>query len=130
MEQLLLNLTNYVKQNSTLKGADKYLENFDIDKIDLSKFIKFSDKTYKRNLVLKNSKILIMILCWKSGQQSPIHNHPEQGCLMKIITGKLQENRYKIQDLNFVNQKIYKKNDVSYIDNSEFVHKISNIYDL
>ena len=69
-----------------------------------------------------------MILCWKPGQKSPIHNHPNQGCIMKIIKGKLLEHKYEIDQLKFVNQNIYQKDDVSYIDNSHCVHKISNIY--
>ena len=85
MEQLLADLTNHVKINKSLKGACKYLDKLDLNKVNLSKYKNFGDKTYQRNLVLKNTEVSIMILCWKPGQKSPIHNHPNQGCIMKII---------------------------------------------
>ncbi len=35
----------------------------------------FSEKRYARNLVYKDREFEIMIMCWKAGQRSSIHDH-------------------------------------------------------
>ena len=41
MEQLLADLTNHVKINKSLKGACKYLDKLDLNKVNLSKYENF-----------------------------------------------------------------------------------------
>lgn len=51
----------------------------------------YNDYGYKRILVDKCSLFDMYILMWKPGAQSPIHNHPEHGCYMKVLHGELDE---------------------------------------
>lgn len=35
----------------------------------------FNEVRYARNLVERNQYFELIVICWKAGQQSPIHNH-------------------------------------------------------
>jgi cysteine dioxygenase len=50
------------------------LQELDVDCADLADFIRFSNRTYMRNLVRGGTWYNLLVLCWKNGQRSPIHD--------------------------------------------------------
>ena len=76
---------------------------------------------YKQTIFLDNNFELILIK-WDKNSQSSNHYHPENGCILKILDGKLFEERY-------YNNKIYKKsilnkNEIGYMHDNLGTHKI------
>ncbi|KAI9485611.1 MAG: RmlC-like cupin domain-containing protein [Benjaminiella poitrasii] len=69
------------------------MERYSSNASDWSKYTLFdSTRAYTRNLIDDgNGKFNLMILAWSEGQQSPIHDHPNSHCIMKILDGELQE---------------------------------------
>ncbi len=61
---------------------------------DWREFALFSDATYARNLVARNQDFELMVLCWKPGQESAIHNHEGQDCWMGVLDGDMEEMRF------------------------------------
>jgi cysteine dioxygenase len=54
-----------------------------------------SSRGYTRNLVDNcNGKSNLLILVWNPGKSSPIHDHANAHCVMKILKGTLQETLY------------------------------------
>src|SRR6266581_1328577 len=51
----------------------------------------FSEKRYARNLVYKDRRFEIMIMCWNAGQRSSIHDHAGSLGGIKILQGELTE---------------------------------------
>lgn len=92
---------------------------------DWRQYIQFNNNTYNRIRLhdFSNSKFEIYIISWKPEQMSPIHDHSENGCIMKVLGGVLMETLY---DYNLVplNETIINKNFVSFIDNHIGLHKI------
>ena len=82
---------------------------------------------YHKNLVFSNDYCDIYIITWLT--TSVIHDHAENGCIFKILHGKLSEEKYKKKNgyLEFVNSRILKINDSGYIDNRIGYHKMANI---
>jgi cysteine dioxygenase len=37
-----------------------------------------------------------MILCWQSGQSSPIHDHRGSNCAVRVVSGRATETRYRV----------------------------------
>ena len=64
----------------------------DYDGTDWRSYVNFSNKSYNKILVKRTKNIDLYIICWKAGQKTKIHDHPDRGCLMKILQGQLQEN--------------------------------------
>jgi cysteine dioxygenase len=127
MESLLKQLDQHVLEHGTLKGGEHYVEEFVLTTLDLASYTKFSADTYVRNLVCKTDNVSILVLCWDCGQKSPIHNHPEQGCIMRMLQGTLTEKKFSVDNLDEPTSELdFSDGNVSYIDNSLGVHLISN----
>lgn len=120
------NLFNYFSKIDDIKLKDHIdvLEFIDLEKEDYEEFIKFSDDKYNRIRLDKYStdKFEFMILCWNKGQESSIHDHPENGCILKILEGRILEKVY--DNMKLIKNNILKDNDVSYREKSKITHKI------
>ena len=54
-------------------------------------------KNYTRNLIATDDETFtLLLLCWNPGKESPIHDHPCDGCWVRVCQGKIQETRYEI----------------------------------
>lgn len=95
---------------------------------DWKEYIKFCKLKYQRNLVKKNDVIEMLILCWHTGQESKIHDHPENGCIVKVLQGELEEECYAKTDKEFKLTSVNKlqENDVSYQKGETGLHNIKN----
>jgi len=94
---------------------------------------------YTRNLVDKgNGKSNLLILVWSPGKGSPIHDHADAHCLMKVLKGSLKETLYLWPDRNVINsgklsplvtkkETIYFENQVTYMSDDLGLHRITNV---
>lgn len=101
---------------------------------DWEEFSHFDDHTYTRNLVDDgNGKYNLMLLCWNTGQASSIHDHAGSHCFMKILDGKLDEERYPCPDEIEVGKEMKPDqvtelvtDSVAYISDKVGMHRVSN----
>jgi DMSO/TMAO reductase YedYZ molybdopterin-dependent catalytic subunit len=63
---------------------------------DVADHVRFSDRTYQRNFVRGGDWYNVWVMCWKNGQRSPVHNHAESVCAVRVLRGTLTETRYAI----------------------------------
>jgi len=61
---------------------------------DVADRIKFSDECYQRNLWRCGPGYAAIILCWKAGQASPIHDHKGSACGVRVLEGRITETVY------------------------------------
>lgn len=61
---------------------------------DVRDFLHFENDCYCRNLVAESPWFNVLVLCWKSGQRSPIHDHAQSVCAFKVLTGVCSETAY------------------------------------
>jgi len=54
-------------------------------------FLRFDAGHYVRNLMYAGPSYQALVLCWKSGQRSPIHDHTGSSCAVKVIQGVATE---------------------------------------
>lgn len=64
----------------------------------LKDFVVFGDKTYRRNLISQGQWYELLCICWRSGQRSPIHDHANSTCGLKIIEGTATETAFEFTD--------------------------------
>jgi cysteine dioxygenase len=57
-------------------------------------FLRFSPDHYVRNLMYAGPSYQALVLCWQSGQRSPIHDHRGSNCAVKIISGVATETTF------------------------------------
>src|SRR5258708_319403 len=58
-------------------------------------YIQFSEDRYARNLVYKTADFECLVLCWKPGQRSPIHDHGNSICAVYTVDGTLCADNYR-----------------------------------
>ena len=63
----------------------------DVECADVASFIRFSERGYTRNLVRAGPRYNVLVLCWKNGQRSPIHDHAGSSCAVKVLRGTATE---------------------------------------
>ncbi|KAJ2997382.1 hypothetical protein HDV02_005579 [Globomyces sp. JEL0801] len=97
---------------------------------------------YTRNLVDDgNGKFNLMILVWDPNVASPIHDHANSHCLVKVLDGKLTESLYEMpsgegrrdskldmceKPLPLIKSSEYSVDQVSYMHDKLGLHSISN----
>ena len=124
----LVNLFNSIKKNINLgdnkniRHLTNILKNYDSN--DWKKYI-VNDLSYNKLLVNETSEFSIYIITWNKYQESKIHNHSDNGCLYKILKGNLIENHYN-NKLQYTGFKFLEKNNIGYIDNKLYYHKMIN----
>mmetsp|Transcript_4696 Transcript_4696/g.6803 ORF Transcript_4696/g.6803 Transcript_4696/m.6803 type:complete len:270 (-) Transcript_4696:73-882(-) len=98
---------------------------------DLFPFAHFDpSKNYTRNLISTDGKLYtLLLLCWNPGKESPIHDHPSDGCWMKTCEGRVRECRYTMGDddmLECIKDSVYEDSEIAYIRDSMGYHKVGN----
>jgi len=78
-----------------LKFLTRRLAALEISLDDVRKHVQFGDKTYRRNLIHEGPSYQALVLCWRSGQRSPIHDHRGSSCGVRILSGVATETLFK-----------------------------------
>lgn len=68
----------------------------DLASLDLAAYRKFQEKCYKRNTVLLNEHMELVVICWLPGQASAVHDHGRSNCLYVVHEGSMQEEIFRI----------------------------------
>ena len=82
-------------QRATLEVIEKKLLEIDIQAEDLEKFLGYSEDGYQRNVIKKTEYFELVLICWKPGQKTQIHDHSGSDCAFLILEGISTESLYK-----------------------------------
>lgn len=72
----------------------------------LADYIHFSDERYSRNLLAHGPQFYALVLCWKPGQASPIHDHKGASCGVRVIQGTATETSFAWQGEQLLPQRV------------------------
>lgn len=90
MNKFISNL-NYFSKNGKIHNI---VNLFDNNRINLNLLKKYSINEpihYQKNIIFKNNIFELVLINWEKGAFTTFHNHPENGCVLKILDGKLYE---------------------------------------
>jgi len=88
-------------------------------------------KNYTRNLVATDgTRYTFLLLCWNPGRASPIHDHPCDGCWMRVLQGTVQERRFRTNHetdaMECISDEFYQESQMAYIADFMGYHMIAN----
>jgi cysteine dioxygenase len=61
---------------------------------DVAEAVCFDDRSYMRTVIHGRDHYQALLLCWRSGQSSPIHDHRGSNCAVRIVAGRATETRF------------------------------------
>ena len=70
-----------------LAELEAALRELEIRREDVARFALFDPDTYRRNLMHAGPAYQALILCWRNGQRSPIHDHRGSSCGVLVLEG-------------------------------------------
>jgi len=94
---------------------------------DWNKYNYYKNDDFYRITIHRDDNFQLMLINWKKDYYTDFHNHPKNGCLLKVLKGSLLEYKpHKKYEVIIANQ--LKKNNIS--DNSNIdIHKIIAVED-
>ena len=72
-----------------------HLARLDLTRDDLSAFSIFDAECYCRNKLRTGPAYEALLVCWRPGQRSPIHDHVGSSCAFRILQGDCTETVYE-----------------------------------
>jgi len=69
---------------------------------DVKPFLRFHPDRYVRNLMHAGPAHQALVLCWRSGQRSPIHDHQGSSCAVKVLRGVATETQFEKTEAGLV----------------------------
>ena len=119
--------------NENLKSNDSLLAIIDKIPIYINDEVKtycktkeyFTTKKYNRIKLCDYSNDIfeIVLICWDDSSESRIHDHPENGCILHLMDGNLEEFLYN-KEIKLEKKSVYSSGSTSYMNNLKGYHKI------
>ena len=79
-----------------LEDLKRELADLEVDAEEVAPFIRFADRTYRRNLMRDGRWYNVWVLCWRNGQRSPIHDHRGSSCGVRVVEGTMTETLFEV----------------------------------
>src|SRR5438105_9405311 len=92
----LIEYLDRLDARATLPELVDILADTSISVHDVREFLCFSPERYTRNLVRSGPWYNLLVLCWRNGQRSPIHDHLGSSCGMRILQGVAAETLFEL----------------------------------
>jgi hypothetical protein len=93
---------------------------------DWLSYVNKCDSKYNRELVYSSPEYDLVIITWCKNQGCAIHNHPENGCTVKILQNCITEELYETETLKLQKSSTYKEGCIMYIDDTIGYHRMCN----
>ena len=124
-----------IEQIINMKTLDNILpiiQNITINDLDLNintifnnEEIVSNDFRYIRKKLASNNNFDVYLIKWLPYCESAIHDHPENGCIYKILDGEIIEEVYS-KNLNVIDTNYYIKSNFGKIHDDIGYHKMIN----
>lgn len=128
IQQLLSFLDELTEQaDQTKLGA--FLRDMDITVEDVSEFVRFQEDRYARNLIRRGKYYEALLLCWRSGHRTPIHNHPGAVGGVCVLQGTATETLFEKSPCGLVKPTCSRDLETGGVVTLEdpYIHQVSNL---
>ena len=75
----------------TLEQLNLWVSSVEIREADLEPYIGFKEGNYWRHRVCRNDAVEMLVICWRPGQQTPIHDHNGSHGVIRVHQGVMCE---------------------------------------
>ncbi|HXG67542.1 MAG TPA: cysteine dioxygenase family protein [Blastocatellia bacterium] len=89
--EIILNL-DHVPQLAEIEG---WFSALSMRQRDYGRYRLFTPRKYARNLIARSDYAELLLLCWHSGQRTPIHDHGGSVGVVRVCEGLMTETMYE-----------------------------------
>lgn len=118
----LFNSLNLHFKNNNFYNLKHIIKNYSGN--DWNNYVKFSNNNYFKNTIYKNKDLELVIISWNINQFTNFHNHPDNGCFLKVLDGQLVEQTIK-NNVSYAN--LLNKNSIGFQKGKDGIHKITSL---
>jgi cysteine dioxygenase len=90
----LLNYLGGLSTRADLSALARLLSTTHVSREDITTACMFGVKGYKRNCIARSEHFELLACCWRSGDRTPIHDHPGVSCAFRVVEGLGTETRF------------------------------------
>lgn len=126
--QSLVAMLEAVSSAPGLPQIYQWLEKVEISTVDLQPYSGFKDGNYWRHRVCRNKFVEMLVLCWRPGQRTPIHDHNGSHGGVKVCQGMLWETTFSydaVAGLEYKSAREYAPGSVTGSDVPD-IHQLGN----
>jgi cysteine dioxygenase len=121
----------HTAKEMNLADLRRFISKLKPDQEEIVRYIHFTEDRYARNLVYKGEDFECLVLCWRPGQRSPIHDHANSICAVYSMDGILSADNYRKTANGHIRadySEDFKSGSVLSIQTTE-IHQVSNLQD-
>ena len=124
----LVAFLDQLQDRAPIEKLNELLSELDVCDRDLESFTCYGDTTYRRNLISQGPWYELLCICWKDGQASPIHNHANSTCGLRIVKGVCTETLFREESCGRLITKETTEYERGYVCTTQDadIHQISN----
>jgi cysteine dioxygenase len=98
LERFILETSRAGTQSMSLAAFTELALGLDLDDALVGAHVNFCDDHYARNLVCRTPAFELLVLCWKPGQASTIHDHAGSLNVTRVYSGELMSRTFRRRD--------------------------------
>ena len=80
----------------TLAQVDDWMERVEVSREELRPYVSFKEATYARHRVFLCDHAELLVLCWRPGQRTPIHDHAGSFGAVRVLEGFMWETLFEM----------------------------------
>jgi cysteine dioxygenase len=108
------------------------LEILEVPDFEMFRYASFRERGYARNIVYRDEMFEILMICWKNGQRSLIHDHGRSLGAVKILQGVLTESLFAVAPNGMIkptSSEDYQTGEIQ-LETESTIHQVSNLQPL
>jgi cysteine dioxygenase len=81
-----------------LRQVDEWLRRVEVSREELRPYVSFKEGTYARHRVFFCEHAELLVLCWRPGQRTPIHDHAGSFGAVRVLEGFMWETLFEMDE--------------------------------
>lgn len=98
LDNFILEMMGIPSRDLTLAQLDSLFQRLDLNDDLIRKNIFFNENAYARNLVCRTPRFDMLVLCWRPGQVTTVHDHVNSLNVTRVFEGILTARNFEIAE--------------------------------
>jgi cysteine dioxygenase len=120
-----------VERPLTPREMVDFVSSVDLGSLDLGEHLRYKEQCYARNIVMANDHFELVVICWRPGQASAVHDHGVSNCVYLVTEGTASEQLFDLDargEPRPAKSRTWNRGDITLAD-GKTIHQVLNSTD-